>query len=447
MKPKANETLVILLFIIDIVALNVLILHFSLSNQSLKNIEWLIFMNISWVFSVILLKFYTTLFTFEKISTKTFWLSGNFLFLTILLNFDKQNIFMGFRFQLMFFLSFFFYILFLRFLIIFLNKKFHFLYIKNENVVFIGSDNNFTHSLIQLLKSKNSNYNVKEVYIINHENFNNENLRLSIKSLNDFNGINHVFTTISPSISNQMMSLAHYAEFHGIKFRYYPDIEFSISRNSLLQFEDKYSYITYNKSPLDFFSNRLVKRLLDLILSLLFLIFISPWLFLIIGLIIKLTSKGPIFFNQKRTGQAGKVFNCLKFRTMFLDIDFKQTHTNTNGHRITKFGSFLRKSSLDESPQFINVLLGQMSIVGPRPHMLVETEKYNRLIEKYNVRLYPLPGITGLAQINGLRGGNELVAINRRVEKDIEYIQNWNIFMDIRIILRTLFISLGLNSK
>jgi len=184
--------------------------------------------------------------------------------------------------------------------------------------------------------------------------------------------------------------------------------------------------------PLDIFLNRVMKRLMDVIISILALTLLSP-VMLIIALLVKLTSKGPVFYRQRRVGFKNKPFNMLKFRTM--RESQHESWVGSKDPRITKIGKFLRLSSLDELPQFFNILLGNMSVVGPRPERLDFVYEFSEKIEKYRVKHAVKPGLTGLAQINGFRGNTSLI---KRIEYDIYYIENWSIFMDIYIIIRTL---------
>lgn len=185
-------------------------------------------------------------------------------------------------------------------------------------------------------------------------------------------------------------------------------------------------------------NNRIKKRLLDLLISSAVIVFILSWLVPIIGILIKIQSPGPIFFKQDRSGRNNKSFKCLKFRSMVVNRDSNKVQATKDDRRITAIGKFLRKSNLDEFPQFINVFLGQMSIVGPRPHMLAHTEHYSHLIQHYMVRHFVKPGITGWAQVNGYRGETntpELMA--KRVEYDLEYINNWSLMLDLKIVVMT----------
>ena len=155
-------------------------------------------------------------------------------------------------------------------------------------------------------------------------------------------------------------------------------------------------------------------------------------------LLIKLNSRGPVFFVQERSGRDNKPFPCYKFRTMYVNDNAHTMQACKNDSRITKVGAFLRKTSLDEFPQFFNVLLGNMSVVGPRPHMLSHTEQYSELINNFLVRHYAKPGITGWAQVNGYRGETkELADMEGRVEHDIWYIENWSLLLDVKIVWKT----------
>ncbi|KPH12016.1 exopolysaccharide biosynthesis polyprenyl glycosylphosphotransferase [Chryseobacterium sp. ERMR1:04] len=197
--------------------------------------------------------------------------------------------------------------------------------------------------------------------------------------------------------------------------------------------------------PLDYYSNYLLKRTFDILFSLVILIFVCSWLFPIIAILIKTTSKGPVLFLQKRYGFHEEVFNCIKFRTMIVNEESSTKTTEENDCRITKIGKFLRKTSLDEMPQFINVLKGEMSIVGPRPHMLAVDNYYKPKIGRYSLRSMVSPGITGLAQVNGLRGdsGDIEVEMNKRILADTFYVRNWSFVLDMVIILKTILLVIG----
>ena len=197
--------------------------------------------------------------------------------------------------------------------------------------------------------------------------------------------------------------------------------------------------ISIYDSPLDG-SNAIIKRIEDIVLSTLILIMISPVL-LGLALAVKFTSKGPVFFKQNRYGIDGKPIKVWKFRSMnVMEDGAKVTQATKNDSRFTPIGQFIRKTSLDELPQFINVLQGQMSIVGPRPHAVAHNEEYRKLVDGYMLRHKVKPGITGWAQINGWRGETDtLDKMEKRIEFDLEYIRNWSLFFDLKIVFLTIF--------
>lgn len=194
---------------------------------------------------------------------------------------------------------------------------------------------------------------------------------------------------------------------------------------------------TNHKEPLTKLSNRFIKRTFDIVVSSIVCICLLP-IIPIVAICIKIQSPGPIFFKQKRTGINGVTFEMIKFRSMHVNKDADKEQATKNDPRKFAFGNFMRKTNIDELPQFFNVLLGDMSIVGPRPHMLLHTEMYSKLIDKYMVRHFCRPGITGYAQVTGYRGETkELWQMKERVKRDIWYIENWSILLDLYIIAKT----------
>lgn len=181
-----------------------------------------------------------------------------------------------------------------------------------------------------------------------------------------------------------------------------------------------------------------IKRVMDIIISMTFIILVMSWVYPIVALLIKLSSKGPVFFIQKRTGYKGVEFDCFKFRTMHVNADADKKQATSDDKRITSVGKFLRLTHLDETAQFFNVLLGDMSIVGPRPHMLYHTDYYSQFIPYYNLRHESVPGMTGMAQIKGYIGEITIEReLRKRIQWDIYYLKNRSIWMDIRIIVNT----------
>ncbi len=203
---------------------------------------------------------------------------------------------------------------------------------------------------------------------------------------------------------------------------------------------DHIPVLNVTSMPLDDRRNQVMKRVFDMIFSLFLTVFVFSWLFPLIAIAIKLDSRGPVFFRQRRTGQANQEFMCLKFRTMRINDDADHLQASKDDSRITRVGAFLRKTSLDELPQFMNVLNGDMSVVGPRPHMLKHTEEYSKVIGKFMARHFVKPGVTGLAQSKGYRGETKnILDMKNRVKLDRFYIENWSFLLDVKIILLTIF--------
>lgn len=241
--------------------------------------------------------------------------------------------------------------------------------------------------------------------------------------------------------------LIDFADEHYIKVKVIPGNSLQLEKDlSFSKYGDLF-VINVNEIPLDNLFNRWMKRAFDVFFSLIVTIFILSWLIPLVGLLIKLESKGPVFFIQQRNGVNNKVFNCLKFRSMTPNDYADSKQAVKNDPRVTRIGKFLRSTSLDEMPQFLNVLVGDMSIVGPRPHTLPMNKIFKNQIEKYNSRHMIKPGITGLAQVRGFRGEIENpYQIRSRFRLDYFYIQNWSMLLDIKICVKT-FHELMLNRE
>jgi len=225
-----------------------------------------------------------------------------------------------------------------------------------------------------------------------------------------------------------------------VKVKLIMDFRSFASRGLALERFDQIPVLNVSSLPLDDRRNQVVKRVFDLIFAGLVFLLILSWLFPLIALIIKLDSRGPVLFKQRRTGMNNTEFLCHKFRTMRVNEEADNRQASRNDDRITAVGAWLRKTSLDELPQFLNVLRGEMSVVGPRPHMLKHTEEYSKLIGKFMARHFVKPGVTGLAQSKGYRGETRNVMdMHNRVRLDRFYIENWSFFLDVKIVLLTVF--------
>lgn len=261
-------------------------------------------------------------------------------------------------------------------------------------------------------------------------------------TLNDtINGSPHrvdeVFCCLSHTESELIVKIMRFCDKNVVHFYYLPRVfgEYKLHLDAR-NFMGRTVYSNHFE-PLSSLSNRFIKRTFDIVVSGIICLCVLPFI-PIIALIIKMQSPGPIFFKQARTGLNGDTFYCLKFRSMHVNKDADKAQATKDDPRKFAFGNFMRKTNIDEFPQFINVLKGDMSIVGPRPHMLHHTEVYGSLIDKYMVRHFSKPGITGWAQVTGFRGETkELWQMEERIRRDIWYIENWSFWLDIKIIFMT----------
>ena len=252
--------------------------------------------------------------------------------------------------------------------------------------------------------------------------------------------VNEIYSTILPEQDRSIYALMEEADLALIRFKLVPDLTYFVKRPMYVNYIGDIPILSPRSEPLDDIANRIKKRGIDLAISIMAILFVLWWLIPIISLLIWLESKGPVFFVQKRSGVNNETFNCLKFRSMKMNTEANQKQATRDDDRFTKIGRFLRKTSLDEFPQFFNVLTGNMSIVGPRPHMLQHTEDYSQLYDQYMIRQFLKPGITGWAQIHGHRG--EITSLNdikNRVEHDLWYMENWNQWLDFKIIFLTAY--------
>ena len=321
-----------------------------------------------------------------------------------------------------------------------------------KTVLFIGNDPAVLEMYNTLMEDSSAGYRVhgyyadekltdapKELKWLGNLHRLNEVMSESIN--NTINGIpsniEEVFCCLSHDLSKEIVRVMQFCDKNVIHFYYIPRQfgEYSLHLDSQLYLGK--SVFTNHHEPLGKLGNRAIKRGFDIIVSSLVCMCILPFL-PIIALIIKIQSPGPIFFKQARTGLNGETFQCIKFRSMHVNKDADTIQATENDPRKFAFGNFMRKSNIDEFPQFFNVLKGDMSIVGPRPHMLHHTEIYGAIIDKYMVRHFSKPGITVWAQVTGYRGETkELWQMEERIKRDIWYIENWSFWLDLRIIYLT----------
>ncbi len=280
-------------------------------------------------------------------------------------------------------------------------------------------------------------YKVAKEFYANNENIDEVNTQL--KAFCTSNEVHEIFYSINSLKYGRMNSLVQFAEDNFFKFKLVLDFKGFIFRGVEVENFGHLPILNIVRMPLDYLRNRIIKRTFDIVFSVSVILFLLSWLLPILFLLIKLDSKGSVIFKQKRSGKDNLAFWCLKLRTMRVNDESGIKQATKGDVRVTKIGSFLRKTSLDELPQFFNVLIGQMSIVGPRPHMLLHTEAFADEIDQYMVRQSIKPGITGLAQARGFRGETKsFESKNNRVKMDRFYLRNWSFIFDIIIIFETI---------
>jgi putative colanic acid biosynthesis UDP-glucose lipid carrier transferase len=255
--------------------------------------------------------------------------------------------------------------------------------------------------------------------------------------------IHELYIVAKPNFITDLNYYFELGDRYCMRLKFVPDFSgISKAHFSTVSF-DNFHIIKPRNEPLQNGYNRLAKRIFDLTFSIGIIVFVLSWLYPILAFLIKKSSKGPVLFKQLRTGKKNDPFWCYKFRSMQTTVFDESQQAQKGDLRVTRIGKFLRRTSLDEMPQFFNVLLGSMSIVGPRPHMLQHTTDYNDKINDFMVRHFVKPGITGLAQVTGLRGETKKVSdMKRRVKADIEYVQNWSLIKDVKICFLTIIVAL-----
>jgi putative colanic acid biosynthesis UDP-glucose lipid carrier transferase len=262
------------------------------------------------------------------------------------------------------------------------------------------------------------------------------------------NNIDEFYIIAKPEFITDLSYFFELGDQYCMRLKFVPDfstiskVDFTTSRF------DNFQVIKPRHEPLQNAYNRLIKRVFDLVMSILIIVFVLSWLYPILAFIIKKQSNGPVLFKQVRTGKKNEPFTCYKFRSMQANVADESKQAQKEDARITSIGKFIRRTSLDEMPQFFNVFCGDMSIVGPRPHMIQHTIDYKDQINDFMVRHFVKPGITGLAQVTGLRGETKNVRdMQRRVRADIDYVQNWSLIKDIKICFLTIIVTLKGDEK
>ncbi len=258
-----------------------------------------------------------------------------------------------------------------------------------------------------------------------------------IKDFATLNNIDDIYCSINELDNAMLKDLVEYAELNNKTIKFIPDTKEIFSKNLRVDYYEVFPVLSLRKTPLHDPVASLIKRIFDIVFSLLVVTLLLSWLIPLMAILIKLESKGPVFFKQSRAGVNGEHFSCYKFRSMQVNNNTERI-TVKGDPRITRIGKFIRKTSIDEMPQFLNVLLGDMSVVGPRPHIGSINTMYTGRIKKYFFRHSVKPGITGLAQVRGARGEiNADEDMINRIKYDVFYIENWSLLLDLKIIIQT----------
>jgi len=262
------------------------------------------------------------------------------------------------------------------------------------------------------------------------------------------NKVDEIYCSVTELSDEEMEELINFADNNLKTVKFIPDNKNIFSKKLKFEYYDYVPVLSLRDIPLDIPLNAFIKRSFDILFAMIVIVGLLSWLTPLLALIITLESRGPVFFRQKRNGLDNSEFYCYKFRSMTPNSHADKSSATRNDLRVTKVGKFIRKTSIDELPQFYNVLFGSMSVVGPRPHMITHTDEFAGRIDKYMVRHFVKPGITGLAQVRGYRGEVETDSdIQNRIKFDIFYIENWSLFLDLKIIVQTVLNIFGKEEK
>jgi putative colanic acid biosysnthesis UDP-glucose lipid carrier transferase len=425
--------------LIDILVISFLCLFFF-KKLNINCIYYIIYQTFAWISVSFFVKFYGIYRFTTPVEILTKISKQGILFLLVVIAFfpfSKNVVFSG-RAIALFMIASFSIVLISKFLLFFYLKKYRLITGSNfRNTVIIGKSPEAI-SLRELFDNR-PDYGYRFLgYFTKKESKNKEVYRLeNLKSFVLENKIDEIYCSLDEIKNEELKDLVDFADENNKEIKFIPDTKEIFSKNLRIDYYEMFPVLSLKKTILHEPETKLFKRTFDIIFSLLVIVFLLSWLVPILAILIKLESKGPIFFKQGRPGLDEEEFFCFKFRSMKLNITTEQ-EASKNDPRVTKMGKFIRKTSIDELPQFLNVLLGDMSVVGPRPHLWSQNKTYGNKINKYMVRHYVKPGITGLAQVKGFRGeietDDDMIS---RIKYDVYYIENWSIILDLKIIVQT----------
>lgn len=424
-------------YILDLAIIN--ILAFLLLSEVNYSLYFAVFISLSWIIIALNVGFYEV-YRFTKVVSIGNRVLRQFALFTIVCfaflglyvdNADPKQTLQYTVFSLLTISTF-------KIFIYYFLRKYRTLYGGNfRKVVLLGSQKRVEQ--LASFFDDNPDYGYKLVKIFSTETDKKRAIEECFKFVNH-EKIDEIYCSLFDLSNTQVNEVINFADNNLKILKFLPDNKEFFARNLKLDYYGYIPILSLRSIPLDDILNQLLKRTFDIVFSLFIIIFVLSWLAPILAFFIKRESKGPVFFMQMRNGLNYKEFNCYKFRSMRPNDDADIEQVSKNDPRITNVGRFMRKTSIDELPQFFNVFFGEMSVVGPRPHMVSHTEMYAAKVDKFMVRHFIKPGITGLAQTNGFRGEVENDQdIIYRVKYDIFYMENWSLLLDLKIIFMTLF--------
>lgn len=423
-------------YVLDLIIIN--FLAYNLLVNSLNGFYYHLFVSFSWIVISLNVRFYEV-YRFTKVSEiiekiikqYVVFTIVNFAYIGYFLKFSEPSLILKFVSIALALIAF------EKLFVYYFLRKFRVVFGGNfRRVVIVGEEKNTSELVNFFIENPNYGYKLIKAFDLK------SNKKQQIQECQDFvieNKIDEVYCALSDLSNTDVNNFIDFTDNNLKTLKFLPDEKEPTARNLELDYYGYIPIVSLRNIPLDITVNKIIKRIFDLIFSTIIIIGVLSWLIPILAIFIKKESKGSIFFKQKRNGLNYHEFDCYKFRSMTLNEIADIEQVSKNDPRITKVGRFIRKTSIDELPQFFNVFLGDMSVVGPRPHMVSHTEMYAKRVDKFMVRHFIKPGITGLAQTNGYRGEVESEKdIINRVKYDIFYLENWSLLLDIKIVFLTI---------
>jgi putative colanic acid biosynthesis UDP-glucose lipid carrier transferase len=425
--------------IFDLAVITGLSLYFF-RELRLDNFYYILFQTAAWLLIAYVIKFYSVYRFTPPVEIFSKIVRQGVIFLLVVIAyfpFSKMSIFSGKAVAIFMTLSF---------SIIILSKFMWFYYLKKYRIV---TGSNFRKAVIigytpEALRLRDvfmtrNDYGYRFMAFFSDKKTN-PNIKGRIDELKPYvleNNVDEIYCSLNEISNEQLKDLVDFADENNRAIKFIPDTKEIFSKNLKVDYYEFFPVLSLRKTTLHDPITKIFKRVFDIVFSVFVMVFLLSWLVPILAILIKLESSGPVFFRQGRPGIDEKEFFCYKFRSMKINKTTER-EASKNDPRVTRIGRILRKTSIDEMPQFLNVLIGDMSVVGPRPHLWSQNKAYANKIKKYMVRHYVKPGITGLAQVRGYRGEIETDEdMINRIKFDVFYIENWSLILDLKIILQT----------